>query len=455
MSPAFIIVISISYVGILFGIAFFTEKRSRTGRSLVNNPYIYSLSLAVYCTAWTFFGSVGKAANSGIDFLPIYLGPSIAAILWWFVLRKMIFISKSQRITSIADFISSRYGKSIFLGAMATVIAIFCVIPYISIQLKAVAISYDILIRPDGHAWSAEQFKALPFYLDSSWYIAILLAIFTILFGTRNLDPNERHEGLVAAVAFESVLKLVAFFTIGLFVTYGMFNGFGDLFSKALEHPEISKVFSLQTGGIDGWYWFWLTLLSMFAILFLPRQFHIAVVENTNPNFVKKAAWVFPLYLLLINLFVLPIAVGGMLKLGPSANPDMFVLSLPLSEGHHVLAFFVALGGFSASTGMVIVAVTALSIMISNNIVMPMLLRSATIQDNNVSNLFQRLLGIRRVSVVMVLILSYGYFKFVSSKYTLVSIGLISFAGVAQFAPVVLGGIFGNAGPVLVQLPDS
>lgn len=442
MSFALISAISIGYMGLLFLIAYWTERQSAVGKSLVNNPYVYSLSLAVYCTAWTFYGSVGKAANSGIDFLPVYLGPTIAAVLWWFVLRKMILISKSQRITSIADFISSRYGKSNFLGILATVIAVFGVIPYISIQLKAIAVSYDILTHDGEQAWSVDSFLAVPFYLDTAWYIAIALAIFTILFGTRNLDPNERHEGLVAAVAFESLFKLVAFLAIGIFVTFGMFSGFDNLFSSALDYPEIAKTLFLDDSPINGWYWFWLIVLSMSAILFLPRQFHIAVVENTNPDFVKTAAWFFPLYLLLINIFVLPIAVGGTLMLGSHANADMFVLSLPMKEGQNMLALFVALGGFSAATSMVIISVTALGIMISNHIVLPFLLQSETIQKTTSSNISDKLLGIRRVSIVVVLILAYGYFKFVGSKYTLVSIGLISFAGVAQFAPAILGGLF-------------
>lgn len=442
MSPAFIITISIAYIGLLFIIAWWTDRQSSRGKSIVNNPYVYALSLGVYCTAWTFYGSVGKAADSGIDFLPVYLGPTVMAVLWWFVLRKIILISKSQRITSIADFISSRYGKSTFLGVLATLIAVFGIIPYISIQLKATAVSYDLLTHEGQQAWTGDELLNIPFYLDTAWYIAIALAIFTILFGTRNLDPNERHEGLVAAVAFESLLKLIAFLVIGIFVVFGLFDGFGDIFSNASQYDEISKILFLEEGQIDGWYWFWMILLSMSAILFLPRQFHIAVVENTNPDFVKKAAWVFPLYLFLINLFVIPIAVGGMLVFGSDANADMFVLSLPINEGKNMLALFVALGGFSASTSMVIVAVTALGIMISNHIVMPFLLRYTTIKTTTASDISDKLLGIRRVSIVIVMILAYGYFKFVSSKYTLVSIGLISFVGVAQFAPVILGGLF-------------
>ena len=442
MSATLIISISVAYIGLLFFIAWWTDSRSAKGRSIVNNPYVYALSLGVYCTAWTFYGSVGKAANSGIDFLPVYLGPTIVAIVWWFVLRKIIIISKRQRITSIADFVSSRYGKSTSLGVMVTLIAVLSIIPYISIQLKATAVSFDLLKHEGEQAWTGDQLLNIPFYMDSAWYIAIALAIFTILFGTRNLDPNERHEGLVAAVAFESLLKLVAFLAIGIFVVFGIFNGADDLFSKAATYEEINKILFLDDGHIDGWYWFWLMLISMSAILFLPRQFHISVVENTNPDFVKKAAWVFPLYLFLINLFVIPVAIGGTLTFGMDANADMFVLSLPIHENQNLLALFVALGGFSASTSMVIVAVTALGIMISNHIVMPLLLQYTSLKSTTSSDISEKLLAIRRVSIVMVMIIAYGYFKFVSSKYSLVSIGLISFVGVAQFAPSILGGLF-------------
>ncbi|MEM1328365.1 MAG: sensor histidine kinase [Bacteroidota bacterium] len=442
MSPLSITLIYVAYLGVLFGIAWWTDRSGKKGKSLVNNPYIYALSLGVYCTAWTFYGSVGKAAQSGIDFLPIYIGPTIVAVVWWFVLRKMILISKAQRITSIADFISSRYGKSTFLGVLATLIAVFGIIPYISIQLKATAVSYDILTHEGKQAWTGEELLSIPFYLDTAWYIAIALAAFTILFGTRNLDPNERHEGLVAAVAFESILKLIAFLAIGIFVVFGLFDGFDDLFVQAAQVEAVTSILFLEENGTSGWSWFWLLFISMSAILFLPRQFHVAVVENTNPRFVKKAAWVFPFYLLLINLFVLPIAVGGTLLLGADADADMFVLSLPIAEGKNILALFVALGGFSASASMVIVAVTALGIMISNHIVMPFLLRYSTIKTTMAVDISDKLLGIRRVSIVMVMILAYGYFKFVSSQYTLVSIGLISFVAVAQFAPAIIGGLF-------------
>lgn len=440
MDAGIIILISIGYVAFLFLIAYLAENRGKAGRSLVNNSVIYSLSLAVYCTAWTYYGSVGRAATSGLGFLPTYIGPAIIAPAWWMLLKKIIIISKSQRITSIADFISSRYGKSTWLGVIATLIAVFGIIPYISIQLKAISTSFDLLVAGPG---TPPLHSEIPFYLDSALYIAIALAVFTILFGTRNLDPNERHEGLVAAIAFESLLKLVAFLTVGIYVTFGVYDGFGNLFRQAAANPELSRLFSLEDAGINGWEWFWLSFLSMAAVMLLPRQFHVSVVENTNPNHVGKASWLFPLYLLLINIFVLPIALAGLDQFpAGSYEPDSFVLGLPLAHGKEMLALFVGLGGFSAATSMVIVAVIALSIMIGNNLVLPLVLRSQTFHQEPYGNLSGRLLGIRRISIVVVLLLAYGYFKAVGEQYSLVSVGLISFTAIAQFAPSVLGGIY-------------
>lgn len=436
MSAWLIVIVFICYMSLLFGVAFWAERRARQGRSVVSSPVVYSLSLAIYCTAWTYFGSVGRASVQGLGFLPIYLGPTLVAPLWIMVLKKMIHISKNQRITSVADFISARYGKSAGLGIAATIIAVVGIIPYISIQLKAIVSSVEVLMGP------AFQ-RGGPIYLDVGLYVAIALAVFAILFGTRRLDPNEHHEGLIAAIAFESVVKLIAFLAVGVFVTFVLYDGFGDLFSKGATVPDIAKLFRFESSGIDGGQWFWLIVLSMSAILFLPRQFHVAVVENTDPGFVNKAAWLFPLYLLLINIFVLPIAVGGLLEFPTgTVDPDTFVLSLPLSAGHDTLALLAAVGGFSAATGMVIVSVLALSIMISNNLVLPLLLQPSILQRNDFTDLSPRLLGIRRVSIVIVLLMAYSYFKSVGAQYALVSIGLISFTAAAQFAPLIIGGMY-------------
>jgi len=422
-------------MGMLFGIAHWASKRERQGRSLVSNPYVYALSLAVYCTAWTYYGSVGRAASNGIGFLPIYLGPTILAPLWLILLRKIVVISKAQRLTSIADFLSARYGKSTTVGVLATWGAVIGIVPYVSIQLKAIAESYHLLA---GQAAPAEQ----PLWNDSAIYITLALALFAILFGTRKLDPNERHEGLVAAIAFESLFKLAAFLAVGFFVSFMLFDGWGSLFETVSRQPDLQHLIGLDDELVNEEEWFWLLFLSMSAVLLLPRQFHVAVVETRGPGSVRQASWMFPLYLLLINVFVLPIAAGGLLLQGENASPDTYVLSLPLAHDKPGLALFAALGGFSAATSMVIVSIIALSIMISNNLVLPLLVNTRAIRQEGYAGLSRRLLAIRRLSIALVLLLAYSYLKLVGEAYPLVSIGLISFCAIAQFAPLVLGALY-------------
>ncbi|MGB0385091.1 MAG: ATP-binding protein [Ardenticatenaceae bacterium] len=445
-----LIFVSLAYIGGLFAIAYYGDKRADEGRSLINSPYIYALSLGVYCTAWTFYGSVGRAAEKGLGFLPIYLGPTLMAALWWVVLRKMIRISKVNRITSIADFIASRYGKSRLLGGLVTVIAVAGIVPYIALQLKAVSTSFNVLWHG---ANGGTQVPLTPFLSDTAFYVTIVLALFAILFGTRHLDVTEHHEGLVVAIAFESLVKLLAFLAVGLFVTFGFYEGVGDLFRQAQELPDLRQQFRLN----DYEEWFWLTALSMMGILFLPRQFQMAVVENVNEEHLNKAIWLFPLYLFAINLFVLPIAIGGVLHFAndPTIDRDMFVLMLPLVAEQETLALLVFLGGLSAATGMVIVETVALSTMISNDLVMPILLewRPEPGELPEVLNLEQGsrdlsglLLAIRRVSIVLILLLGYAYFRVTGASFGLVSIGLISFAAVAQFAPAILGGMYWKGG---------
>lgn len=452
LTGALIVVISFLYVGLLFAIARYGDKRADAGRSIIANPYIYTLSLAVYCTSWTFYGSVGRAATSGIGFLPIYLGPTLMAALWWYVLLKMVRISKAHRITSIADFIASRYGKSHLLGGLVTIIAVLGIVPYIALQLKAISASFSTILQYPNNLVSAAP-AALPFLQDNTFYVAMLLAVFTILFGTRHLDATERHEGLVAAVAFESIVKLIAFIAVGLFVTFGMFDGFDDLFSRAAAVPELNAL--LVQGGAAGNYTTWasLTILSMLAIILLPRQFQVAVVENVNERHLNKAIWLFPLYLLAINIFVLPIALGGMMHFpAGTVDADTFVLTLPLSEDKTWLALLAFVGGLSASTGMVIVETIALSTMVCNDLVMPILLRLKALRLTERADLSNLLIGIRRAAIVLVLVLGYVYFYLAGEAYALVSIGLISFSAVAQFAPAMLGGLFWKGGTRLGAL---
>lgn len=439
-----VVLASFAYLGLLFAIAFFADKRAESGRSVIANPYIYSLSLAVYCTTWTYYGSVGRAASTGIGFLPIYLGPTLMVALWWFVMRKIIRISKVNRITSIADFIASRYGKSHLLGGLVTVIAVIGVVPYIALQLKAVSSSFTLLVQYPNVV--ADTTIAVPVLGDTTLVIAMVLAAFTIFFGARQLDVTERHEGMVAAIAFESLVKLLAFIAVGLFVTYGLYDGFSDLFNRARQSPELRSLITLGSSMSYG-SWTSLTFLSMLSIMLLPRQFQIAVVENVNEAHLRKATWLFPLYLLAINIFVLPIAVGGMLQF-PAGNvdADSFVLTMPMAHQQQALALFVFIGGLSAATGMVIVETIALSTMVCNDLVMPLLLRIRRLRLAERSDLSFWLLSIRRAAIIFVMLLGYAYFRLAGEAYALVSIGLISFAAVAQFAPVLLGGIFWKEG---------
>lgn len=422
----------------MFGVAFWADKRALKGRSLVRNPYVYALSMAVYCTAWTYYGSVGKAAADGVSFLTVYLGPALMAPLWYILLHKIILISKSQRINSVADFISARYGKSVALGAIVTIALVLGIVPYIALQLKAIAATFEMLC--EGTAW----FDHTVFYHDAAFYVAIVLAIFTMMFGTRKLEPNEQHPGMVAAIAFESLVKLFAFVVVGVFVTFYLFDGPGDLFGRAMQKPEMQHLFQMPAqNALSPVSWVIHLLLSAVAVVLLPRQFHVAVVENTDVKHVSKAVWLFPLYLLIINIFVLPIAVGGMLKFeGSAVVPDMFVLSLPRAEGINWLTLLVFIGGVSAATSMIIVATIALSVMISNNLTVPLVLRSSRVVTEGGSPLAGKVIAIRRLGIATLLALAYLYCETIATRQTLVNMGLVSFAAVAQLAPAVIGGIF-------------
>jgi len=448
-----IIFAAFAYLGLLFAIAYYADQRADAGRPIIASPYIYSLSLAVYATAWTFYGSVGRAASDGVGFLPIYIGPTLMIALWWIVMRKILRISKMNRITSLADFIASRYGKSALLGGLVTVIAVIGILPYISLQLKAVSNSFTILVQYPEIVMPTSV-GAAPAREDTALWVAMILAAFTIAFGTRHLDAAEHHQGMVAAIAFESLVKLLAFLAVGIFVTFGIYNGFGDLFARAAAVPKLRAMMT-PLEGIAGGYssWAWLTILSMMAIMFLPRQFQVTVIENVEEKHLNKAIWLFPAYMLAINIFVLPIAFGGLLRFPDgTVDADTFVLTLPMAEKNELLALLVFIGGLSAATGMVIVETIALSTMVCNDLVMPVLLRLRSLRLNERHDVTGLLLGIRRGAIVLILFLGYLYFMLAGEAYALVSIGLISFAAVAQFAPAILGGIFWKGGTRLGAL---
>ncbi|MGH8741922.1 MAG: histidine kinase, partial [Burkholderiales bacterium] len=414
-----IIVTAFAYLGLLFAIAYYADKRADAGRPVIASAYVYSLSLAVYATAWTFYGSVGRAASDGVGFLPIYIGPTLMIALWWVVMRKILRISRQNRITSLADFVASRYGKSAAIGGLVTVIAVIGILPYISLQLKAISNSYAILGNYPAITMPEPDGTLHIFFNDTPFWIALILAAFTIAFGTRHLDAAEHHQGMVAAIAFESLVKLLAFLAVGVFVTFGLYNGFGDLFSRVAAEPKLAAMLT-PLDGLAGGYasWVWLTILSMMAIMFLPRQFQVTVIENKDERHLRKAIWLFPLYMLAINVFVLPIAFGGLLHFPRGgADADAFVLTLPMSQKQELLALVVFIGGLSAATGMVIVETIALSTMVCNDLVMPVLLRLRALRLNERRDLTRLLLGIRRGAIVLILLLGYLYFRLAGEAY--------------------------------------
>jgi sigma-B regulation protein RsbU (phosphoserine phosphatase) len=436
--------ISILYTALIFLIAWYAHIRKETGRSIISNPIVYALSLGVYCTSWTFFGSVGRAATTGIDFLLIYLGPSLTAFSWLFLLRRIVRISKEHNITSIADFLSQRYGKSPWLGALVTIIAFLGIMPYIALQLKAVSTGFFLL--------SGARTISIPFAIPGfgttvpiALMLALILSQFSIVFGARRLVSSERHEGLIAAVAFESLVKLAALLVVGFFVTYGLFDGFIDIFDRfKVSNPEkFSQLFTFNTSKNDPSYIssFTLLFLSMGAIMLLPRQFHVMVIENSDERHIATAMWLFPAYLFLINLFVMPIAIGGILTTGGSAGADFFVLSLPLLVGNHGIALFVFLGGLSAAAGMVMVESIAISTMLLNHIFMPVIIRCTPRAWFPIL-----LINIKRFGIVLVVLLGYFYYVVIGDSYTLVNMGLISFSAAAQFMPAMLGGLYWKRG---------
>ncbi len=436
LSPALVLGASLAYLLALFAVAAWADKRAAAGRSVIGNAWVYALSLAVYCTAWTYFGSIGRAASGGPWFLPIYLGPTLAMVMAWTVLRKMARIARSYRITSIADFIASRYGKSRALAALVTLVALVGVVPYVALQLKAVAQGYAVLTGSPGSG-SGTPLVAL--------VVAMALAGFTIAFGTRHLDNTERHEGMVAAIAAESVVKLLAFLAVGVFVTWGLFDGLGDIFTRAMAQPELRHLMQADPAKPFAFdQWLALLVLAGFSVLLLPRQFQVAVVENVDEEHIRRAAWAFPAYLLLINLFVLPLALGGLLlNPGSMAQAETFVLTLPMNHGAPALALLAFVGGLSAATGMVIVEAIAVSTMVCNDLVLPLLLRRQGFAQRDLT---RTLLFIRRAVIVVLMLMGWLYFRVAGEAYALVSIGLISFAAVAQFAPALLGGLYWKGG---------
>ena len=441
------ILAALVYLCLLFAVAHWGDTAGRRVMRRRGRSTVYALALAVYCTSWTFYGSVGLASRAGLDFLAIYIGPILVIGLGYPLVHRVVAIAKTQNITSVADFVAARYGKSETVAALVCAIAVVAALPYIALQLKAVSASVQVFLAREGGSATL----SVPVFGDIALVVALLLAGFSILFGTRQADATEHQNGLVLAVAVESIVKLASFLIVGLFVTYGMFGGLQDLAERTGRSAEAFGLLGPTSG--PGSYAA-LVVLAACAGLLLPRQFHMTVVENRSADDLKRAAWLFPLYLLLINLFVIPIAVAGLhIFPAPEADRDMTVLALPLGAGSGLVALVALLGGLSAATAMVIVETVAVSIMISNHLVLPLVLRrqgfgGGTVRGSGERNLGRLVLAIRRTSIVALTLLGYAYYR-VAGDDELASIGLLSFAAIAQIAPPFFAGLFWRRGTAL------
>ncbi|EGX6952015.1 TPA: PAS-domain containing protein [Aeromonas hydrophila] len=426
--------LSLSYLGLLFLIAYVADKNKR--RRLKGQPLLYSLSLAVYCTSWTFFGTVGQASESPWSPVPIYLGPMLVFLFGWRLLARLILVAKREHITSIADFIAARYGKSQRLAMVIALIAIMGILPYLVLQLKAIVTGLDLLMANSVSAGPTGNTAGL------ALGVALLLALFSILFGTRHLDATEHHRGMVVAIAFESVVKLLAFMAVGGFALWLILSKPSQ--ARTLVASDfLDAVVAVTPGGLLELAIY--TLVAMCAVICLPRQFHVTVVENNQGQDLHWARWLFPLYLFVMGLFIWPLALAGKQWVGAGMASDTYVISLPMSLGFDGMALLAFLGGTSAATGMVIVCTIALAIMVSNDLVLPVLLRRFWQQGRD-ERLVRLLLQVRRGAILLILLAAWGLYLWLGDLTSLSRIGYLSFGAVAQFAPALLLGLYWRHG---------
>ncbi|MDO9416285.1 PAS domain-containing hybrid sensor histidine kinase/response regulator [Pararhizobium sp.] len=424
-----------AYLLLLFAVASYGDRKSANGATATKGrPLVYALSLAIYCTSWTYFGGVGLAAERGFEFTGIYIGPILTFTIGLPLVRRIIQLAKAEKLTSVADFVAARYGKNPTVAAIVALISLIGAVPYIALQLKAVSNSVSAMIDTSEYGFGSGSGL-----FDLPLMVTLFLACFAIVFGTRHTDATEHQDGLILAIAMESVVKLLAFVTVGVYVVFFLFDGPSDLWLKASQNTQVMTALNHETPLSR---WILLVLLSAFAIIMLPRQFHVTVVENRTQGELRMAGILLPLYLIAINIFVLPVAIGGVIAFSGTGDADLYVLSLPLAGNLQVLTLITFIGGFSAATAMVIVASVALSIMISNDIVMPIFLRRHLVErGNSGGNVARTLLRIRRTAIFVVLLLGYAYYRSATGDTGLASIGLLAFAAIAQMAPALLGGL--------------
>lgn len=434
MNSYVLFAVVIFYLALLFLVAHRAEKKK--SKIWVNNPYIYALSLAVYCTAWTYYGSIGVAVNDGLDYLPIYIGPMIIIPAWIYINRKIIRIARINKVSSIADFISLRYGNSRSFGAIITLVCIFGIIPYIGLQIKAISETFHLVTNTP---------ISKNIFTDNATYVVVLLALFSSYYGTRYADASEKRLGIISAVALESFLKLIFLIVLGVFVTFFAFDGLSDIYEKASKFPDFKakNTFSGLEGNFN---WMILCLISASAIFLLPRQFHTAIVENRQEKHLKTAIWFFPLYLLIFNIFIFPIAWGGRIIFdGQNVNPEFYSILIPQHFGNQIITVLVFLGGLSSSISMVIISSITLSIMLSNNLIIPYGWLDKLKSDNDVKNT-RNITNIRKISIFILIVTSFAFYKYFILRNSLYSVGLISFVVISQLGPSFFGAIFWRRG---------
>ena len=414
LTDALVIGAGLLWLGLLFGTALLAERRP--GLLKKQWPAVYSLSLAVYCTSWTFYGTVTQAQRSGWAIPPTFLGTILLYLLGFGFLLKLLRLAREHNSTSLADLIATRLGRSSWLAAAVTFVAVLGIVPYIALQLKAVAMSYGLLTRASE--------LAPPPWQDSALYVALAMGLFAMLFGTRRVSAAEHNRGLVLAMAVESLLKLGAMLALGAFVVFGL-----DLPDVDVPPPPADGASGFPA----------LVLLGALAMFTLPHQFHVGIVECRQENELRTARWLFPLYMLLIALPILPLARAGDALLAPIGVPsDLYVLALPLAEGHEALALLAFLGGLSAATGMVILATLALSVMIGNHWLAPLLVRGPWSGGGGEgADLRGAVLTQRRVGILAVVLLAWGYSRLIAGSDALADIGALSFSALATLAPAV------------------
>ena len=442
MNSYVLFAVVILYLALLFLVAHRAEKKK--SKIWVNNTYIYALSLAVYCTAWTYYGSIGVAVNDGLDYLPIYVGPMIIIPAWIYINRKIIRIARINKVSSIADFISLRYGNSRSFGAIITLVCIFGIIPYIGLQIKAISETFHLVTNTP---------VSKNIFTDNATYVVVLLALFSSYYGTRYVDASEKRLGIISAVALESFLKLIFLIVLGVFVTFFAFDGLSDIYEKASKFPDFKAKNTFS--GLEGSFnWMILCLISASAIFLLPRQFHTAIVENRQEKHLKTAIWFFPLYLLIFNIFIFPIAWGGRIIFdGQNVNPEFYSILIPQHFGNQIITVLVFLGGLSSSISMVIISSITLSIMLSNNLIIPYGWLDKLKSDNDVKNT-RNITNIRKISIFILIVTSFAFYKYFILRNSLYSVGLISFVVISQLGPSFFGAIFWRRGYFGLIIPQ-